>query len=534
MENFEMNESLHSFQKMNLSAYEGEEPYIFISYSHADTLQVYKILQLLDKEKFRFWYDDTMEIGEDFRNELRVRIENCSAFLLFVSDYSMESKYCGMEIITAFKNNKKIYPIYLTDDVQIPAPLKMILENLQHVKGVGTAGEDRYIKRLVEGLPIETMRSLDVEGDTLVKCKDGSVSLSVPAGVRVIGQGAFKNCEKLERLIIGSEVEVLKGEACRGCKSLRTLHLPKNVRKVGESAFRDCISLEAFVAENPELELGERAFENCAMLKDVLLNDNMTEIYGGVFNSCKSLKSIKLPGHLTILGESSFADCVNLQEIDIPESVTKLDDMVFNGCLELKKVDMKGNVTKIGKNAFKDCKSLSSVFIPASVSSIGSGPFRGCGNLAEIVVDSKNKCFKSLDGILFNKNKSTIICYPALREAESYSVPDSVTVIGDWAFCECERLKSIEIPDSVCEIGEGAFYSCTALEQLVLPDSVTRIDDTAFRGCSALKRITIPDSVHEFGWGLFNGCDDVEVICNNGTDAARYCDIKNIKHYPAK
>ena len=136
------------FVKMDLNSYEGNEPYIFISYSHRDSQEVYRILKMIDREKFRFWYDDTMEIGEDFREELRVRIENCSAFLLFLSNSALQSKYCGMEIITAYKNNKKIYPIYLSDDVEIPPALKMILENLQHVKGVN-AGSDKYIQKLI-------------------------------------------------------------------------------------------------------------------------------------------------------------------------------------------------------------------------------------------------------------------------------------------------------------------------------------------------------------------------------------------------
>ncbi len=521
------------FIQMNLSSYEGDEPYIFISYSHADTAEVYKILKLIDREKFRFWYDDTMEIGEDFREELRVRIENCSAFLLFLSEASLKSKYCGMEIITAFKNNKKIYPVYLKDNIEIPAALKMILENLQHVKGFdNTVNSEKYIQKLISGLPVEAMRSLETEKGVLVKCKDGSSAVTIPEGVHTVGESAFKNCEHLEKLVIGDEVEVLQKEACRGCKSLKSLTLPKNIRKVGESAFRDCISLTKLVVENDDIELGERAFENCAQLKDVSLRNGMSEIYGGVFNSCKALASITLPEKLTVLGESSFADCASLKSIDIPELVTKIDDMAFNGCIQLEDVNMKNNVTKIGKNAFKDCKNLRSVKIPQSVSSIGAGPFRGCENLAEISVDPKNKYFKSLDSVLFNKNKSTLICYPAQICAEEYDIPDSVTIISDWAFCECEKLKKISIPDSVCEIGEGAFYSCTALEEIVLQDSVVKIDDTAFRGCSSLKRIVIPDSVIDFGWGLFNGCDDVTVICNEGSAAAKYCEMKNLPHKP--
>ena len=518
------------YYDMNLPSYEGEEPYIFISYSHADVIKVREILEIINKEKFRFWYDDTMEIGEDFRRELQVKIENCHAFLLFISPASMQSKYCGMEIIMAYKNNKRIYPVYLDDSTEIPGALKMILENLQHVKGSAIDKGSRYLDKLIESLPTETMRSFAIEDGVLVRCKDGSTSLTVPSDVRVIGAGAFKNCEKLEHLDIGETVEVMQTEACRGCKRLTDLVLPKNVRSVGESAFRDCTSLTSLLVVNDDIELGERAFENCANLRDITLADGISEIYGGVFNSCKALSSIALPKNLTVLGESSFADCVSLVEIDIPANVTKIDDMVFNGCINLKHIDMKDKITKIGKYAFKDCKSLEKIVIPHSVNSIGIGPFRGCTMLEKIEVDSKSRYFKSVDSVLFNKNKSVLVSFPSRQSATVYEIPDSVTKVSPWAFCDCHHLEHIIIPDSVTEIGEGAFYQCVALHSLVIPDSVDKIDDTAFRGCVNLESVTIPGSVTEFGWGIFNGCDKISVICPDDSAAAKYCDKKNIPH----
>lgn len=525
----ELQQFNEKWTKIQLDSYDGPDPYIFISYSHRDTAKVYEILKVIDREKFRFWYDDTMEIGEDFREELRMRIEKSTAVLLFLSNAALQSKYCGMEIITAYKYDKRIYPVYLDDDVEIPAALKMLLENLQHVKGSSAQSSDKYVKKLIDSLPIETMRSLQTEDNVLVNCKDGSPSLSIPAGITVVGSGAFKNCDKLERIELGNEVEILKREAFRGCKSLTSVHLPENVRKIGESVFRDCISMTSLVVECAEMELGERAFENCASLADVRLCDGITEIYGGAFNSCKALKSIKLPSHLTILGESAFADCANLKSITMPKNVTKLDDMVFNGCIELEEVNLNEEVAILGKNCFKDCMSLRSLKIPALVRSIGLGIFRGCTSLEHIEVDPKNKWYKSLDNVLFNKNKSTIICYPAKSGSDVYEIPDSVTVISDWAFCNT-ALKKIIIPDSVCNVGEGAFHSCTEIKEMVIPDSVTRIDDSAFRGCTSLRFVTIPDSVIEFGWGLFSGCDNVTVICNDNSAAAKYCENKNIAH----
>ena len=519
-----------NYYDMGLPSYEGDEPYIFVSYSHSDIVKVREILKRVDKEKFRFWYDDTMEIGEDFRLELQSKIENCCAFLLFVSENSMQSKYCGMEIIVAYKNNKRIFPVFLDDNTEIPGPLKMVLENLQHVKGVALENDTKYIDKLIDSLPSETMRSFSIEDDVLVRCKDGSTYLTLPANVRVVGKGAFKNCEKLEKLDFGSSAEVLMNEACRGCKKLKSIVLDENIRFVGESAFRDCTSLTSLVVKNDEIELGERAFENCVKLEEVTLADGMSEIYGGVFNSCKALTAIQLPSELTVLGESSFADCVSLKRIDIPEQVTKIDDMVFNGCISLKAVDIKDKVTKIGKYAFKDCKSLEEITLPRSVMSVGIAPFRGCTVLKRINVDPKSRFFKSVDDVLFNKNKSVLVSYPPRKQMKRYEVPDSVMTISSWAFCDCEQLEEIIIPDSVTDIGEGAFYQCTALKEIEIPDSVARIDDTAFRGCTNLERVVISESVAEFGWGIFNGCEKVRVICPDRSAAAKYCDKKNIPH----
>lgn len=516
--------------KISIEPYEGDEAYLFVSYSHVDTKMVNEVVEALDREKYRMWYDDAMEIGDDFREELKERIKNCCGVLVFISDNSMASKYCGMEIITAFKYDKRIYPVYLSETAVIPNSLRFILDNLQHVKSEGIH-IDKYMQKLISSLPTEAMRALHVENGVLVKCKDGSPSLTIPAGVTEIGVAAFKNCEKLEKIEFGKELRLIKGEAFRGCKGLKEVRFNRQIRSVGDSVFRDCINLERVIVENGEIEIGERAFENCAKLKYISLPDSMAEIYGGVFNSCKSLENIKLPDSLIVLGESSFADCAKLKEIEIPPYVAKIDDMVFNGCIGLESVIFKGNVQKIGKNAFKDCSSLKSIFIPASVNFMGTSPFRGCKNLVEIKADPKSKNYKTVDSVLFNKSKSKLICFPACTDIVEYMIPDSVTNISDWAFCDCESLKKVTIPDSVYEIGEGAFYNCTSLKELIIPESVSRIDDIAFRGCTSLETLVIPDSVVDFGWGVLNGCENVTVICSDNSAAASYCDKKNIKHH---
>lgn len=515
-------------------AYTGNEPYLFVSYSHRDTAKVYPILDALYDRKFRIWYDESCENGNDFRDELRRRIEDSSGIILFVSQHSMASPFCGMEIIVARENGKKLFPIYLDDEAVVPPAFSILLSNTHHSTAENM---DRLVKAMVRDLPAEAMDRLTLDEDKLRKCEDNGSSIEVDEGVRVICSGAFKNRKALHQIQLPDSLEEIEAEAFRGCNNLDSMHIPRKTVRVGESAFRDCVSMKTLVVDNDCIKIGERAFENCASLNEVQLPDGLTELYGGVFNSCKSLKSINLPSHLTIIGENAFSDCVGLSEVTIPDTVTKIDDLVFNGCVNLNSIELPVGLRKIGKSAFKNCKSLTKVNIPATVISISDAPFRGCENMKSIKVEPKNMQYKSEpnkrdgnDHVLFNKNKSILITYPANSREVQYDIPDSVTVISDWAFCDSKKLNRITMPDSVQEIGEGAFCNCVLLDEIEIPDSVVKIDDCAFRGCTSLDTVIIPDSVKDMGWGVFDGCENTVVVyCNEGSVAQKYCLRNGIK-----
>ena len=514
-------------------AYTGKEPYLFVSYSHRDTAKVYPILDALYDRKYRLWYDESCETGNDFRDELRERIEGSEAVLLFVSESSMSSPFCGMEIIVARENGKRLYPIYL-DNAAVPPAFQILLANTHH----GSSDNmDKLIKSMVRDLPAVTMDRLTTEGAILKKCEDNGKTIEVDEGIREISAEAFKGRRALHNIKLPESLESIGLESFRGCTNLKEMYIPENTVRIGESAFRDCTDMKKLKIKNNCIKIGERAFENCADLEDVELPQGLTEIYGGVFNSCKSLKKIDLPKKLTILGESAFSDCIVLESIDIPATVTKIDDLAFNGCTSMAKVELHEGLKKIGKSAFKNCRSLTKITLPATVTSISNAPFRGCESLKSIKVESKNKYYKSEpnkregnDHVLFNKNKSIIIAYPASSREVQYDIPDSVTIISDWAFCECKKLNRITIPDSVHEIGEGAFCNCALLDEVEIPDSVTVIDDCAFRGCTSLEKVVIPSTVTELGWGLFDGCENtVTVYCDEGSLVQDYCRRNGIR-----
>lgn len=181
-------------------------------------------------------------------------------------------------------------------------------------------------------------------------------------------------------------------------------------------------------------------------------------------------------------------------------------------------------VTGIGRQAFYYCDSLTAITIPDSVKNIEDSAFAIATtntalsgepmfcSLTDIYVDSENTAYTSANGILFSKNKTTLVAYPAGRKGTSYTVPNSVTKIGGGAFFSSVNLKSIKILGSVTKIGSDAFAGCDSLVEIKIPDSVSSINERTFWGCRSLSSITIPDSVTSIGLNAFYCCDSLSEI----------------------
>ena len=209
----------------------------------------------------------------------------------------------------------------------------------------------------------------------------------------------------------------------------------------------------------------------------------------------------------------------DIKTITINSGVTSIGDGAFESCENLTSVTIPDSVTSIGWGAFVGCASLISVTISDNVTSIGDSAFFNCAKLECIIVDENNKNYLSIDGILFNKDKTTLIKCPQASAITEYTIPNSVTSIEDSAFCGCTSLTSVTIPNSVTSIEQWAFRDCTNLASVTIPNSVTSIGYCVFSGCTSLKSVTIPDSVTSIGWGAFNGCTSLKDVYYLGTKA---------------
>ena len=238
----------------------------------------------------------------------------------------------------------------------------------------------------------------------------------------------------------------------------------------------------------------------------------VTSIGNNAFNHYTSLTNVTIPDSVTSIGDYTFHYCTGLTSITIPDSVTRIGKGVFYDCRNLTRITISNSVTWIGEEAFYGCNRLTSITIPNSVTSIGEKAFFWCLALTAIYVAEANKYYSSLDGVLFNKDKTELICYPPSKVDDSYNIPNSVKSIGNSAFEDCKKLTNIKIPDSVTSIGDSAFNHCTNLLRITIPDSVTCISDYAFFDCSGLKSITLPDSVTSIGYRAFHHCASLTSI----------------------
>jgi hypothetical protein len=360
---------------------------------------------------------------------------------------------------------------------------------------------------------------------------------TIREGTKTIADDAFKRCSDLTRVGIPNSVTNIGDSAFNACSSLTSVTIPNSVTSIGEWAFAYCSSLTSITIPNSVTGIGKEAFAHCSNLASVTIGGGVTSIGAWVFDDTAYYDDEsnwtdgvlyignylieaekKITGAYTIkagtktIADDAFSGCDSLTSITIPNSVTNIGEETFYYCDSLTSITIPNSVTGIGKEAFAYCSNLTSVTIGSGVTSIGNYVFLYCSSLKKIDVAEDNSIYSSIDGVLFNKAKTTLLCYPAGKEGESYAIPNSVTSIGNSAFEGCGYLKNVTIPDSVTNIRYYAFKDCSGLTSVKIPDSVTSILTYAFENCSALESVTIPDNVTTIGQKAFSGCSSLTSV----------------------
>ena len=337
-------------------------------------------------------------------------------------------------------------------------------------------------------------------------------SISIPNSVTSIGEGAFAGCSALTSISIPNSVTSIGSQAFHSCSSLTSITIPNSVTSIGEYAFSYCSALTSITIGNSVTSIGSYTFRGCTSLTSITIGNSVTSIGSQAFHSCTSLTSITIPNSVTSIGEGAFSYCSALTSITIPNSVTSIDGATFRGCSSLTSITIPNSVTSIGDLAFYECSSLTSISIPNSVTSIGYLAFYKCSSLTSIEVNANNPNYASIEGALYNKDVTTLICCPG--DKTSITIPNSVTEIGDCAFSDCSSLTSITIPNSVTSIGNWAFEDCSSLTSITClgstPPSANDLQAQYETCILFVPKGSLNDYQNHAEWGKFLNIQELE------------------------
>jgi hypothetical protein len=428
----------------------------------------------------------------------------------------------------------------------------------------------------------------------------GLAYVTIPDSVTSIGNYAFFACQALTNVTMAEGLASigayafsglirtsLFGPPPPGACPLTSITIPSSVTNIGVDAFEDCANLTAInvASNNPAYSTLNGVLFNKTQTTLVEYPDGLAGSYAipsgvssiapNAFNDCGALTSVTIPaGVLTIgfdafegssvtnvtlslglvdIGSNAFASS-SLTSVTIPGSVISIGDYAFSSCRALTNVIIEDGVTHIGAYAFFFAFSsgiTQAVTIPDSVTNIGTGAFSDGNSLTAINVAPGNPAYSSLGGVLFNQSQTTLIELPPANPATAYSIPNSVTNIGDYAFYDC-GVTSITIPDNVTSIGNNAFAGCDHLTAInvasnnpaystlngvlfnktqttlveypdglagsyAIPSGVSSIGDYAFESCG-LASVTVPASVTNIGDYAFQDCG----LMTSTADAGAY------------
>lgn len=443
--------------------------------------------------------------------------------------FDVAAAVAGTEIIQNIGEN-----IMISDNPKTPATYTFVVNddgNTVSVKKISCFYAGVSPTGIRNGYAIDIPETIIYGGETLTvtamanRAADNTYpylkTLKFPSTLKTIGDDNFKGCRDLESIDFGGVEEV--GSSCfyypgnNYQTKLKVLNL-SNIKVIGNNSFTGFPNLTN-VALSPELEsIGSGVFANCPDVKPELPEGSTHKIIDGVMyqlddarvNPVKLVQvmsdfkaeNLVIPSTVTEMAPKAFRDNKTITSVDLGNNLTEVPDQAFWGCSNLTAVTGGENITRFGYYAFYNCTSLQSFEIGPKVTEISlinpgnsanpasyQGAFKGCTSLTDFTVSPDNTVYSAVDGVLFNKDKTELLCVlnPTLG---SYDVPAGVTAIADFAFADA-KVELLVLGNDVETIGAKLFNSNKTLTSLTIGKNVTTIGERAFQGAEAIEKITV-------------------------------------------
>lgn len=305
------------------------------------------------------------------------------------------------------------------------------------------------------------------------------VGLKIPEGIVRIEYLKFGNCPKLE-----------------------SIHIPASLSKIVRIINSELNNLHSITVDpnNPQY---------CAH-EGVLYTKDKRKLIR-FHNNC-DISYFVIPPEVSVIGYRAFERCQHLQTVVIPLGVKSIGEGAFIGCKNLKEISLPNSIDSFDLRSISWCNSLERLYLPESIKEFFDTDIIECDELNNFCVDISNTNFCSVDGVIFNKEKTIIIRYPPGKKEISYSIPESVLIIGDYAFGDCKNLISIKLPKGLKHICDSAFTNCSKLEMVNIPEFVYFIGSCVFTNCFNLKDIIIPHSVKRIEHFCSEECRSLKLI----------------------
>lgn len=381
----------------------------------------------------------------------------------------------------------------------------------------------------------QAIKNLTVHPDARVICNDAFHEcpklVSVDLGnVRYVGTNAFSNCILLESANLGTALTYLDEYAFYNCEALKTVSVPDTITKIDTHALLGCRSL-SYNTDGKGFYLGNANNPYVVLMK---IDDKLTEYT--IQSSARIILDVKksslftpnllerviIPDSVVYIGYGAFQWCRALKEAVIPDSVSETDDCVFEHCESLTSVIFGNGLKSVSYGMFSGCSALADIYIPEGISYINPYAFDGCVSLSEINVSKDNPAYRTIDGNLYSKDSTCLHIYAPGKTESTFTVPEKVTTIGDYAFSGCKKLTEIVVGENVSAIGYESFGNCSSLSRVVLPSTLTKLSADAFSSCENLTEIVFLGTVEQWNSIVkfisgFNNVPVTTVVCTDGT-----------------